>query len=271
MIFVMHPAGEMENFYKQGKLNKMLFRTEKIESTDAVADIVERDFRTAAVFRKYGIEYCCAGKKSIEHASLMAGVELDQLKADLETAARKLPVLKHQNFEDWSVDFMTSYIINIHHGFLKTAMPEAETIVRDYAEHHQKKYPYMLEVAELFTLLRKEIFKQMEIEELELFPYIKQVAHAFEKGGGYGRLLVKTFHKPLKEFSSQHYTIILDLLVRIRALTENYSWPQATCTNHRLSIRLMNDIDTDISQHLFLENELLIPLITQYEEALLRG
>ena len=36
--------------------------------TDLIGEMVAEDFRTAAVFKKYGIDFCCRGGRTIEDA-----------------------------------------------------------------------------------------------------------------------------------------------------------------------------------------------------------
>ncbi|MGE4513734.1 MAG: DUF542 domain-containing protein, partial [Chryseobacterium sp.] len=36
--------------------------------TDFIGEIVAEDFRTAAIFKKYGIDFCCKGGRTIEEA-----------------------------------------------------------------------------------------------------------------------------------------------------------------------------------------------------------
>ncbi|WP_336516638.1 DUF542 domain-containing protein [Pollutibacter soli] len=247
----------------------MIFRSANIELAQPVSDIVERDYRTAAVFRKYGIEYCCAGKKSLEAACFIAGVNIDQVKNELDLASRKHPELTNLPFETWHVDFLTAYIVNVHHHFIREALPEAVSVVGQFAEHHEKKFPHMQEVTQLLKNLHEEIIPRLSYEEDVLFPYMCQVEHAFENNGDYGRLLVKTLRKPLEQMSLQHHQLINETILRLRELTTDYLPVAGACLSHRLSMQLINAIDNDLSQHIYLENEILIPRVLSREKSLL--
>lgn len=247
----------------------MIFRSANIEAAQPVSDIVERDYRTAAVFRKYGIEYCCAGKKSLETACLIAGVNIDQVKTELDLASRKQPELINLPFESWHVDFLTAYIVNVHHHFIRQALPEAVSVVGQFANHHAVKFPHMSEVTQLLEKLHQEIIPRLTYEEEVLFPYMCQVEHAFENNDGYGRLLVKTLRKPLEQMSSQHHRLINETILQLRELTSDYLPVAGACLSHRLSMQLINAIDNDLSQHTHLENEILIPRILSREKSLL--
>ena len=57
----------------------MFLQPFEISRQSLVADIVARDYRTADIFRKYGIGYCCGGKWPMEIACEMNGVNIDDL------------------------------------------------------------------------------------------------------------------------------------------------------------------------------------------------
>jgi regulator of cell morphogenesis and NO signaling len=249
----------------------MIFRSTKIESAQPVSDIVERDYRTAAVFRKYGIEYCCAGKKTLEMACFMAGANMDQVRADLDLASRIQPELANLPFESWDVDFLTEYVVNIHHHFIRQALPEAVTVVGQFAEHHKDKFPHMMKVTSLLEKLHEQIIPHLRYEEDVLFPYMCQVEHAFENKGDYGRLLVKTLRKPLEQMREQHHRLINETIPQLRELTSDYTPVTGACLSHKLSMQLINAIDSDLSQHTYLENEILIPRILGREKSLLEN
>ena len=62
----------------------------EINHNTMVADIVANDYRTADVFRKYGIGYCCGGKWPVGVACEMRGVEADLVQAELQQASGRL-------------------------------------------------------------------------------------------------------------------------------------------------------------------------------------
>ncbi|MFN2372693.1 MAG: DUF542 domain-containing protein, partial [Cyclonatronaceae bacterium] len=52
-------------------------------SNQTIAELVTADYRTAGVFRKYGLDFCCGGKKTVSDAcsshNLDAGEVLGEL------------------------------------------------------------------------------------------------------------------------------------------------------------------------------------------------
>ena len=59
------------------------------------------------------------------------------------------------------------------------------------------------------------------------------------------------------------------ILNRFRALTDQYTPPPSACTSHKLAFDLLRELDDDLVQHLYLENEVLFPRAIAMEKELL--
>ena len=60
-----------------------MMETVQIKLDTTVADVVTKDIRTAKVFRKYGIDFCCGGHKPINEVCKAKNVNYDTLMSDL--------------------------------------------------------------------------------------------------------------------------------------------------------------------------------------------
>ena len=134
--------------------NKLLYRT-KIDKDSTVAGIVSNDYRAADVFRKYNIEYCCGGKYSLHMACQINRVDENKLIEELEEAIREKNTSNTLNFNEWHIDFLTDYIVNVHHHYLQTALPRLQDYVDRFADSHRKKYIYLDELQRSVTQLSR--------------------------------------------------------------------------------------------------------------------
>lgn len=248
----------------------MLLHKITIEKTSFVNDLVRKHHHTADVFRKYGIEYCCGGKWPLETVCLTKGIEFSQLKKELEDACRVTQLPPMIAFDTWNIDFLTSYIINVHHGYLKKTLADTAGIIRHFADGHEIKHPYMREVLFLFQQLEKEILPHIKYEEETIFPYICQVAHAYENKDTYAKLLVKTLRKPLDAIMKHEDDLLMALVLKIRILTNSYTAPENACVSHTLALARLKDIDNDLIQHIYLEKDILFPRALAIETELLK-
>jgi regulator of cell morphogenesis and NO signaling len=262
-----HKTG-LYNIYKMNCKLKFLESFE-ITAQSTIAEIVKMNYHAADVFRKYDISYCCGSNLSIESACLMKGVELNSLLNELVLFARNIEVPSTLPFETWTIDFLIDYIVNIHHQSIKTSLPVIYQDLIRFTEHHSKKYPYFITITLGFEELMAEILPHIKKEEEEIFPYLRQVAHAYESNDSLARLLVKTLRKPVTGMIGNEHKLLSEFIYRFRKMTNNYSPPQSACPSHVFVLSKLKELDHDLLQHIFLENEILFPKIIAIENSLL--
>jgi regulator of cell morphogenesis and NO signaling len=238
-------------------------------SNTTVAGIVREDYRTADVFRKYGISYCCGGNIALQASCEQHGIDYDMMLEELEAATKDISVPNSLNFAGWKTEFLVDYIINVHHGYLYQVLPALEAHLLTFVESHKNKYPAISETIEVFRELSAALKTHNRYEEEIIFPYIKQIENTYRRKETYGNLFVKTLRKPLGNIESDHKKISA-ILKELRALTNNYVYPSDACTNHRVIFQRLRELDNDMMQHKHLENNILFPRAVQIEKELLQ-
>jgi regulator of cell morphogenesis and NO signaling len=234
-----------------------------------VADIVSADYRTAEVFRKYGIEFCCGGKWPLAIVCETKGLDIALVKRELERAVRSTCISNTLNFHEWHIDFLTDYIVNVHHQYLRKALPLAKDYLVNFVEGHRKKFPYLGHLLKIFDELCKETFPHLQQEESIIFPYIRQIAHAYHSKESYAGLLVRTLRKPVENVMHHEHETVRNFLHDMRRLTDQYTIPPSACVSHKVTFLKLLEIDNDLIQHLHLENDILFPRAIQMEKELL--
>jgi regulator of cell morphogenesis and NO signaling len=241
-----------------------------INENSCAADIVKQHYKTAAVFRQYGIEYCCGGKWPLKLVCETKDLDQAELMQELKRVSRNVTISASLPFNNWKVDFLTEYIINVHHQYLQQNLPLVADQLKRFVSEHSSKYPQLVEVESVFTYLHKKMLPHLTQEEEIMFPYIRQIAHAYESKEAYASLLVRTLRKPVENIMNQEHDFLERTLNKFRSLTNNYTPPEASCTSHRLSFSLLRELDDDLIQHLYLENEILFPKAIAMEKELLQ-
>ena len=64
--------------------------------------IVADDYRAAAVFQRYGIDFCCGGNRSVDDASREAGISADEVLRAV-AAATQAPDVNATRFNEWDL------------------------------------------------------------------------------------------------------------------------------------------------------------------------
>lgn len=248
----------------------MFLPTIEINDDSLVTDIVARDYRTSAVFRKYNIEFCCGGRVPLRVACQMHGLDIEIIKNELNDSLKNLHVSSATDFDSWDIDFLIDYIRNIHHTYLSRNLPEIGEILERFAEGHQKKFAWLPRLVGAFKNLKKILLPHLEHEEQVIFPYIKQIGHAYQSREPYAALLVRTLRKPVEDMMHQEHEQIRGYLRLSRELTSNYTPPANACITHKVCFSKLYELDNDLVQHTHLENNILFPKAIAMEKELLR-
>ena len=206
-----------------------------IKDDSYVTDIVAEDYRTSYVFQRYNIDYCCGGKLPLRTVCELRGLDTEQIKRELKDSMRVIQLSSSINFSKWNIDFLIDYITNVHHSYLTVNFPEICQTVERFVNGHVQKYPQLKELITSLYSLRDEILPHIEEEDQIIFPYIKQIIHAYESREPYAALLVRTLRKPVENLMQHEHEFIRRYIHKIREITNNYTPPSASCVTHRVA------------------------------------
>ncbi len=245
-------------------------QTSTVNSTLKVSEIVRENYRTADVFKSFGINYCCGGDISLQEACNSKGLDLQKVMAALQPAFAYTPLTGSIQYENWRMDFLIDYLVNIHHAYLDMTLPPLTATLTTYVEGHKQKFPHLVKVLKVYKELESNIKQHNHIEETSIFPYLKQMINAYNRKETYGALFVKTMRKPLQRILEKEYQQITELLMQLRTAANNYAIPAENCTNYGVIMSKLAELDNDLVQHKHLENNILFPKVMEMENELLQ-
>lgn len=234
-------------------------------ATKTVADLVTENIKTAHVFKKYGIDFCCGGGISIEKACAKYKVDYDLLSADLLNVDKSDS--RATNYNSWELDFLTDHIINVHHSYVEENIPLLLQYADRVAQVHGHHYNELLEIKELVKEVAGELSAHMKKEELILFPFIKKMVQAKKEGADLPDAHFGTVDNPIKMMEVEHEDAG-EVLRKIASLSSNYTPPQGACNTYRAFYAKLDEFEQDLHQHVHLENNILFPKSLQLEKEL---
>jgi regulator of cell morphogenesis and NO signaling len=240
------------------------------EDNLTVSQIVRNDYRTADVFKKWGINYCCGGNLPLNEACMVQQIDRFALDEELKQATQTFQLPSSTAFAEWPLSFLTDYIIHVHHGYVKRVLPGLKQFITNYVPGHLKKFPHLAGVQEGFQNLVTELEEHMEGEEESIFPYIKQIIGTWSRQEVYGHLFVRTMSRPLAEVIKKEHGRIAFQLKQLRQATNDYSFAPDACTNYQVLYNKLKEFDADLVQHKHLENNILFPKAIEMEKSLLQ-
>src|SRR4029079_10096297 len=207
----------------------LLSMTATVEVT--IRDIVANDFRTAAVFQRHGIDFCCKGDRSVQDACRNGRVTADQVLKDIEEQT-SVPASGGARPNTWDLSTLVSYSVANHHGFVREAIPVLLTHTKKVAAVHGDRHPELPEVAKLFSEVADEMTSHMAKEEQILFPYIVALEESARVGTSQPSAPFGTVRNPIRMMEMEHEAAG-DAMASIRMLTSGYAIPAGACTTYR--------------------------------------
>lgn len=229
-----------------------------------IKEIVTNDYRTAAVFEKYSLDFCCGGGKTIEQAckekSVNAGIVFDDLK---DTLASRLG--DNNRFNAMELDELVDYIVTTHHAYVRTALPAILTHTHKVASVHGANHPEAITIAGRFATVAQELQKHMMKEEQILFPYIKNLVQTKKSGGQMLRPPFGSAQNPIRMMEDEHRSVGNEMY-EIRSLSASYTPPADACTTYKVSYLELQQFELDLHNHVHLENNILFPKAIALEQ-----
>ena len=222
-----------------------------------VGEIAAKDYKKVEVFKKYGVDFCCGGKKTLAKVCKDKGLDRDQIEKELHLAeiSTKLP---SQDFNSWDLGFLTDYIVQTHHKYVTKAIPLIFEYSQRVAKVHGSEHPETVEAAAIFMKVMDELNRHMMKEENVLFPYIKQLSATNVTDGSVPQPPFGTVQNPIRMMEHEH-DVVGVWLADIRKATNNYTLPEDACNSFRYAYAKLQEFEEDLHQHIHLENNILFP------------
>jgi regulator of cell morphogenesis and NO signaling len=236
-------------------------------NTSTIKSIVTGDYRAAAVFEKYSLDFCCKGNVTIEEACSGKNIDAAKVYEELQQLA-VMPPGEAPHFAAWPLDELAEYIVNVHHKYVRESIPVIYAHTQKVATVHGANHPEVIEIARRFETVATELQSHMMKEERMLFPYIKSLVAAKRNGGSLTPPPFGTAQNPIAMMEAEHRAAG-DALYEVRSLSNGYAPPEDACTTYRVSYKELQQFEQDLHQHVHLENNILFPKAIALEQELI--
>lgn len=238
-------------------MNEQKTRQDEVASAKTIGEFVAADYRTAKVFEKYGIDFCCGGKIPLADVCRERGIDPVAIVKEIEAAGSE-PLEQSENYAAWELPFLADYIVDTHHVYLDENMHKISAYADKIAQVHGDMHPELIEIASIFAKIASGMVAHLREEEEVFFPAIKRIDAAATAGtepDAGDREILKT---SLAKLDREHEEIG-DAVHTIRDLSCNYSVPGDVCNTYMLAYRMLKKFEDDLHMHVHLENNILFP------------
>jgi len=230
-------------------------------ATTKVGDIVAGDYRTAAVFEKHGIDFCCGGSVTLAAACAEQAIDPAALARELE-AATNVPARRDQDYASWTLTRLVGHITAIHHAYVKANTAQNAAYARKIAAVHGEAHPELAQIVTLFDKMATALMVHLKREEEVVFPAIKRAEAAGRDGSAPEAGDVETIAHGVEALVREHDEVGA-ALHEIRDLAMGYGLPADACATYVLTYQRLQAFEADLHKHVHLENNILFPQATE--------
>lgn len=237
----------------------------RIQETKTVADLVTENIKTAHIFRKYGIDFCCGGGLPVKQAAAKA--RIDYMELEKELLGVKNIILEADNYSDRELDELADHIVNVHHSYIMENIPVIIGYASRVVQVHAADYPELIQIQRLFSEVSIDLTGHLKKEENVVFPFIKTLTDARRSGKELEKPAFDTLENPVKIMEEDHEDAGM-VFKKIKALSNNFIPPAGACNTYKAFYSKLEEFEKDLHHHVHLENNILFPKALKLEKEL---
>jgi regulator of cell morphogenesis and NO signaling len=221
-----------------------------VTETVTVAEIATQQPSSIRVFQRFGIDFCCGGKRPLQTVCAEQGLSFDELAGALDAAQRSSVSGDH----DWTVaplHALIDHIVVTYHDALREDLPRLEALAAKVVAVHGTKSAALARIDQTLRDLSAELLDHMRKEEMVLFPAIDAIER-----GQFLTAIPLSAPITVMEHEHDHAGALLD---ELRRLTGEYVVPYWGCATVRALYQGLAELESAMHIHVHLENNILFP------------
>jgi len=241
----------------EGKMSQMLFN-----STDLIEEIVRKNYHSAFVLYSLGIPFYTYEQLTLEEVCKQKKIELDYVLLMLSEANFSASS-ESRKLKNASVETIVGYLKHQHIFFLQKKIPFIAHLIENLPE----KKRLFTDLQLMFPLFAEDFIHHIHEEEDTFFYYILSLVKASKNVVNKAQL-----YDLLQRYSTQEFALAHDThddeMQGIRQLTNHYQLPEQASLYVQVVYFHLQDLETHLQQHAYIENEILFPKALVLENTL---
>lgn len=236
-----------------------------ISSQGTVRELALAVPNATRIFEKLGIDYCCGGTRSLADACRVANLQVDQVLENLESAS--LPIATEEpNWQRGTLAELVEHIKKTHHNYTREEIARLQPLLDKVCKAHGENHPELLAIRKIVAGLAAELTSHLMKEEMVLFPYVVRVEEAALQNQPMIPAPFGKVENPVRAMMQEHDSAGTALR-RLREASHGYAIPVDGCLSYRTLYQALEAFETDLHQHIHLENNILFPRAIEMESA----
>lgn len=235
-------------------------------SNTTIGSLVAANFKAASVFKKFGIDFCCKGNRTIAEACEGKTLDPQQVEKELISVLESKES-SAMDYNKWPIDLLADYIEKTHHRYVTEKIPELLFFLEKLCKVHGVRHPELFGIYKEFLASAEELSSHMKKEENILFPFIRQLVLSDNQNVEFDEPHFMTVKNPIAMMMNEH-EIEGGRFMEISEMSNGYTPPADGCTTYRVAFEMLKDYEQDLHTHIHLENNILFPKAVQLEQEL---
>jgi regulator of cell morphogenesis and NO signaling len=235
----------------------------KVSTGKTVRELAVEVPNATRILEKFGIDYCCGGKRSLEEACRTAKLPVDDIVKALETASAASTA--ESVLPSGSLAELIHHIVATHHKFTREEIVRLRALLEKVCSVHGQNHPELLAIRDTFLGLAQELTLHLMKEENILFPYIVRMEEAVGQDDSILPPPFGTVQNPVRMMMQEHDGAG-EAMRQIREASHDFTAPKDACISYQTLYRALAAFEADLHQHIHLENNILFPRSIEMED-----
>jgi len=238
-----------------------------LTATQSIRDIVTTQSSAAAVLQRFEIGLCSQADESLRQACAEQQLSVDQVLEKLSDAAEMENADVPADLAGYSLKRLIQHIVRAHYQYVRSELPRLMEMAHKLAGKHGERAAELKKAAAMLGALRAEMLAHLEKEELILFPIMARMEDEADVCGSPARACFRTVAQPIAMMVQEHESAE-GLVAEMRGLTNHFNAPAWACPTHIALYAGLKQFESDLRQHVHLENDILFPRAVEMESSL---
>jgi regulator of cell morphogenesis and NO signaling len=229
-----------------------------------VRDIALEQPAAIRIFEKFGIDYCCGGRKPLAQACEERSLNVEAVLAAIAHAEDT-----HQPASrDWAtapLEALCTHIVETHHVYIRSELPRLRQLAQKMVSRHGESHPELGQIQHLVESAGEDLLQHLSKEEMMLFPYITNLERNLASCGPRSLGCFGSVRNPIRVMITEHEAAG-EALAQIRELSQDFTPPEGACPTYRGFYSALAEFERDLHRHVHLENNILFPRAIEMDE-----
>jgi regulator of cell morphogenesis and NO signaling len=230
-----------------------------------VRDIAVEQPAAIRIFEKFGIDYCCGGRKPLSEACQERSLNVEAVLAAIANAE----AVQQPATPDWTTSplgAICTHIVEKHHAYIRAELPRLRQLATKVVLRHGMNHSELGQIQHLVESVGDELLQHLAKEEMMLFPYITNLEKNLANCGPRSLGCFGSVQNPIRVMMAEHDAAGA-ALAEIRGLSHDYTPPEGACPTYRGFYAALAEFEQDLHRHVHLENNILFPRAIEMDES----